>query len=243
MVLSAFAGLFGACGSEPPPAGPDGAVLLDGGENAVRAEVGPQGVILTAPGGAVLEVPAGAVERRVTITVERLAPDATPALPNGYEAAGDAYALLPHGLRFASRVRIRIPFSGSSEDVAAFRLASSNDDQWTQLTSAGRRAGEIVVETARFSIYAPGRRGMDGGVGDGGPADGGAQDGGATDGGLTDAGFADGGLSDAATQDGGTGGGGASDAGTEHANSDGGSDSATRDAGTGDAGTGYASTE
>jgi hypothetical protein len=104
------------------------------------------------PEGMRITIPRGAVTATTTIEMSIADPGAYPALPSGYQAAGQVYAFEPTGQRFEKPVLIDLPFDSTSSANGA--LTAEPGGSWAPAVSA--RSGLFVeVQTDHFSFYVP----------------------------------------------------------------------------------------
>lgn len=102
--------------------------------------------------GVTVDVPAGAVSTPVEITIR--VEDPGVALPEGWEAAGEVYAITPHGASFAVPVRISLPDAGVDGDIGAvFVLSDPSDTSWEPIDGVTWANGLAEVLTDHLSYW------------------------------------------------------------------------------------------
>lgn len=149
--LMALAGCGGGDGGEatppptsnnPPPPPPPPPVIGAGG-----------GTVTEASGASVI-VPAGALTTDTTI---RIAMDSTgaPTLPAGLIAAGNAYAITPHGGEFAQPVEVRLPAPNVTlQPNQTLKLAKAQPDgEWEVLDGTTLTDGILQAKVSSFSFF------------------------------------------------------------------------------------------
>jgi hypothetical protein len=142
------------------------------------AGIGSAGGTVSGPAGAQVVIPANALSTNVAITVTQSAAG-SPALPAARAAAGDVFALTPHGTTFAAPVTITVPFNPAAvpaggtpslwktnaaqtgwEEVAGATVSGSamsgqvTSFSWVVVTYAAAVAPTITTQPASVSVVA-----------------------------------------------------------------------------------------
>ncbi|EHR69768.1 immunoglobulin I-set domain-containing protein [Burkholderiales bacterium JOSHI_001] len=116
--------------------------------------VGAAGGAVGEAGGAQVVVPAGALQADTTI---RLAKDSSgaPPVPAGLVAAGDTYAITPHGTRFAQPVEVRLPVPSTSlQPNQNWSLAKAEPGgSWVVLGNSTVADGMVSARVGGFSYF------------------------------------------------------------------------------------------
>lgn len=107
--------------------------------------------------GVTVNVPAGAVTNPVEISITIQDPGV--ALPEGWEAAGDVFAVTPHGTTFATPIRLTFPDAGlTDEEGGVLVLSDPTDTTWEEVTEGDWFSGEVTVSTDHLSFWRVARR-------------------------------------------------------------------------------------
>ena len=120
--------------------------------------VGAAGGTVGGPDGARVEFPPNALAGEVTVRIAKNANGAPPLPADLVRAAGDVYAITPHGGDFAVPATVRIPVVQLPADGAEQLLlltAEPGDTQWRVLAGAGYESGRMVAQTQHFSYFVP----------------------------------------------------------------------------------------
>ena len=127
-------------GTPPPPPPPPPPTIGEAGGTVTE-------------NGATVVVPAGALGAEVTI---RLAMDSTgaPALPSELTAAGNMYAITPHGGEFSAPVEVSIPVpSVTLQPTQQFRLAKAQPGGQWELLDTQISDGKLKAKVGSFSFF------------------------------------------------------------------------------------------
>ncbi|MCY7314740.1 MAG: hypothetical protein LH480_03740, partial [Rubrivivax sp.] len=105
-----------------------------------------------AAAGVRIVVPPGALATDTTIAIEQT-PAGSPPLPNGFSAAGQMFALTPHGTTFAVPVTVTLPFNAASLPAGrAPELYKSNAaGQWEPVAGASFGPDNVTAAITGFS--------------------------------------------------------------------------------------------
>lgn len=129
-------------GSPPPP--------------VAEPTIGVAGGTVALADGASVSVPEGALSAAVTIRVAKDAAGA-PLLPAGLSAAGNTYAITPHGSQFDRPVEVRVPAPTLTlEPDQQLKLAKAQPGgDWLVLGDSRLDQGQLVASVSSFSYFAP----------------------------------------------------------------------------------------
>lgn len=139
--LICLAFLAPGCGNDgaSPPAPPPG--------------VGPAGGTVTGPGGAQIVIPPGALATVTPIAISASSAGA-PALPPTVRAAGDVYALTPHGTAFSAAATLSIQFDparvAAGEQVSLLKTNAAGT-AWETVAFASAGANAMLAAVTSFS--------------------------------------------------------------------------------------------
>ncbi|GAB4561480.1 MAG: hypothetical protein Tsb007_26200 [Rhizobacter sp.] len=138
----------GDSGGTPPPAG--------GAPPPASAVIGAAGGTVTAAHGASIVIPPGALATDTTIAIEQSSAGAPP-LPGGFVAAGETFALTPHGTTFAVPVTITLPFDPAAlqAGVAPALYKTNAQNQWELVAGASFGASLVTAQITSFSYARP----------------------------------------------------------------------------------------
>lgn len=118
--------------------------------------VGPDGGSASG-GGAALDVPAGALSAEVEIAIAVQDPGV--ALPDGWEAAGQVYAITPHGTRFDTEVTLTLPAASlDAEAGGVLVLSDENDTTWEEVADVDWDDDTVSIDTDHLSFWRVARR-------------------------------------------------------------------------------------
>jgi len=125
----------------PPPAPPPAGTVI-----------GPTGGTVTGPSGTSVVIPAGALASNTTINIAASSPG-TPALPGSFTAAGQMFALTPHGTTFAMPVTVTIPLDPALIPAGQTPVLykTNAQGQWTEVVNATVGANTISGQVTSFS--------------------------------------------------------------------------------------------
>jgi hypothetical protein len=126
-----------------------------GGAGAATT-IGVGGGTVTGPAGASVTIPAGALTGDVAFRIVASPADAPAMTVAGASAAGQAFAITPHGTSFSKAVTVSIPFdagkvpSGQSPTL----LKAEPGGAWSAI-AATVSGGALVAQVTGFSFFAP----------------------------------------------------------------------------------------
>jgi uncharacterized delta-60 repeat protein len=141
--------LMTACGG----GGGDTSGSSGGGGNTTLppSGIGSAGGTVNGPSGAKVVVPAGALSQNTNIAVAQSSTGA-PALPSGLTAAGEIFALTPHGTQFTAPVTLTIPFDQAATNGATPLLYKTNaQGNWEPIAGATFNSGVATAQISSFS--------------------------------------------------------------------------------------------
>ena len=131
----------------------------------VGQPIGPAGGTVSDPGGASVTVPQDALATTVMIGVTRVAssgpaPGEMIPLPAAVRAAGEAFALTPHGMSFERPVRVHVAFDATLAARAAGRplqlyTAAAGGD-WSVVPGGQVTADAVEASVDHFSFFVVG---------------------------------------------------------------------------------------
>ncbi len=143
VVAWGLAAAVAGCGAtaSPPAAG-------------ATAVIGGAGGAVTEPGGASVVVPPGAFAADTTLRIAKDSAGA-PALPQGLAAAGDTYAITPHGGFFTEPVEVRIPAPTTAlQPNQELKLAKAQPGgEWEVLQDSVLTDGVLSARVSSFSFF------------------------------------------------------------------------------------------
>jgi hypothetical protein len=149
VISSALLAVLAACGGGGGDAGSASAAV----DSAPL--IGSAGGTVSHASGAAVIVPPGGTQGDVTI---RIAMDSTGAPPWSptLTAAGDIYAVTPHGARFSAPAQVRLPIGPALlglDGTLMMAKAQSGGSGWTLLNGAVREGDTLVAKVDSFSFF------------------------------------------------------------------------------------------
>lgn len=152
--------LLSACGgggggsSATTPSGTGGSTASPSG---AAATIDATGGTLLSPEGVKVEVPAGAASAPVTIRVAKDATGAPPLPATGPKAAGDIFAITPHGQAFTGDVTVSLPTPSTplaTNEQLMLAKAELGGSDWVLLPTTNR-GGTLQATINSFSFVVP----------------------------------------------------------------------------------------